>query len=220
MSNKTITLTDTLYGYLLEHSLREPEPFRRLREETARLPEANMQIAPEQGQFMHLLARLINATRVLEVGTFTGYSALWLASALPEQGRLLALDISEAWTAIARRYWQEAGLTGRIELRLGDAAETLAGMAADPATPPFDLAFIDADKTAYPRYYEYALRLLRPGGLLIIDNVLWDGKVADPVVNDADTRALRRFNRELLEDERIVLSMLPVADGITLAMKR
>ena len=220
MSNKSITLTDHLYSYLLEHSLREPEPFRRLREETARLPQANMQIAPEQGQFMHLLARLINATRVLEIGTFTGYSALWLASALPEHGRLLALDLSEEWTAIARRYWREAGLEGRIELRLGDAAGTLAGLCADPGTPPFDLAFIDADKTAYPRYYGHCLRLLRPGGLLIIDNVLWDGKVADPLVNDADTRALRRFNRELLEDERIVLSMLPVADGITLAMKR
>ncbi len=220
MSNKTITLTDTLYDYLLEHSLREPELFRKLREETARLPEANMQIAPEQGQFMHLLARLVNATRILEVGTFTGYSALWLASALPEHGRLLALDVSETWTAIARRYWQEAGLAGRIELRLGDAADTLSQLAAARTTPPFDLAFIDADKTNYSRYYEYALRLLRPGGLLIIDNVLWDGKVADPVVNDADTRALRRFNRELLEDERVVLSMLPVADGITLAMKR
>jgi len=154
------------------------------------------------------------------VGTFTGYSALWLASALPEHGRLLALDISEEWTTIARRYWEEAGLAGRIELRLGDASESLAALCAERTLSPCDLAFIDADKCAYEHYYECCLRLLRPGGLVIIDNVLWDGKVADPRVNDDDTRALRRFNRRLLEDERVELSMLPVADGITLAMKR
>ena len=220
MSNRTIDLTDALYDYLLSVSLRETDLQRRLREETAALPMARMQISPEQGQFMALLARLLGARRVLEVGVFTGYSSLAVALALPADGRIVACDVSEEWTAVARRYWAEAGVAGRIDLRLAPAVDTLDALIAGGGAGTFDLAFIDADKTAYLDYYERALELLRPGGLLMTDNTLWSGRVADPEVGDADTVALRHYNEHLHRDARIDLSLVPIGDGLTLARKR
>ncbi|MCC6713663.1 MAG: class I SAM-dependent methyltransferase [Gammaproteobacteria bacterium] len=219
MTNKTITLTDALYEYLLRVSLREPEVLRRLREETARMADANMQIAPEQGQFMGLLARLTGARRALEIGTFTGYSALSVALQLPADGRLIACDISTEWTAVARRYFEAAGVADRIELRIAPALQTLDDLLACGAAGSIDMVFIDADKENYLHYYERALQLLRTGGLIVVDNVLWDGKVADPAASDSATAALRAFNARLRTDERVMLSMLAVADGITLALK-
>ena len=220
MSNRTIDLTDSLYDYLLSVSLRETDLQRRLREETAALPMARMQISPEQGQFMALLARLTDARRCLEVGVFTGYSSLEVALALPDDGRIVACDVSEEWTAIARRYWAEAGVAGRIDLRLAPALDTLDALVAAGGAGTYDLAFIDADKTAYLDYYERALLLLRPGGLLMTDNTLWSGRVADPEVGDADTVALRHYNEHLHRDARVDLSLVPIGDGLTLARKR
>ena len=220
MSNRTIDLTDSLYDYLLSVSLRETDLQRRLREETAALPMARMQISPEQGQFMALLARLTDARRCIEVGVFTGYSSLAVALALPDDGRIVACDVSEEWTAIARRYWAEAGVAGRIDLRLAPALDTLDALVAAGGAGTYDLAFIDADKTAYLDYYERALLLLRPGGLLMTDNTLWSGRVADPEVGDADTVALRHYNEHLHRDARIDLSLVPIGDGLTLARKR
>jgi caffeoyl-CoA O-methyltransferase len=220
MSRRTLSLDDRIYAYLLAVSLREPEVMRRLREETAQLEQAAMQIAPEQGQFMGLLARLIGARKCLEVGVFTGYSALAVALALPFDGRLVACDVSEEYTAIARRYWREAGVAQLIRLQLGPAIESLDRLLADGEDGTFDFAFIDADKPNYAGYFERALQLLRPGGLIAIDNVLWDGKVADPAVRDPDTDAIRALNEALLVDERIDLSLLPIGDGVTLARKR
>ena len=220
MSRQTLPLDDRLQDYLLRASLREPDVMRRLREETASHPQANMQIAPEQGQLMALLVRLIGARRALEVGVFTGYSALAVALALPDGGTLLACDVSEEFTAIARRYWREAGVDGKISLRLGPAIETLDAALAQGRERTFDFAFIDADKPSYAAYVERTLRLLRPGGLLLIDNVLWSGKVADPGVRDPDVDAIRALNESLLRDERVDLSLLPIADGLTLARKR
>jgi caffeoyl-CoA O-methyltransferase len=179
-----------------------------------------MQIAPEQGQFMALLLQLIGARRCLEVGTFTGYSALACALALPGDGRLVTLDISTEWTAIARRYWIDAGVANRIELRLGPAAQSLAALLEADGPGSFDFAFIDADKTGYDRYYELALQLVRPGGLIAFDNVLWSGRVADPNAEDADTVALRVLNRKLHVDQRVDLAMVPIGDGLTLARRR
>lgn len=220
MSNRTLPLDARLYAYLLANSLREPEVLRRLREETLAMPEANMQIAPEQGQLMALLVRLMGAKRILEIGTFTGYSALVMALALPADGRLIACDVSAEWTAIARRYWQEAGVAGRIELRLAPALVTLDRLIGDGAAGSFDLAFIDADKENYRAYYERALTLLRAGGLILIDNTLWGGSVADPARDDAETRAIRALNAALHHDERIDLALVPIGDGLTLARKR
>ena len=220
MSNRTIDLTDSLYDYLLSVSLRETDLQRRLREETAALPMARMQISPEQGQFMALLARLTDARRCIEVGVFTGYSSLAVALALPDDGRIVACDVSEEWTAIARRYWAEAGVAGRIDLRLAPALDTLDALVAAGGAGTYDLAFIDADKTAYLDYYERALLLLRPGGLLMTDNTLWSGRVADPEVGDADTVALRHYNEHLQRDARVDLSLVPIGDGLTLARKR
>ena len=220
MSNQTFTLQAPLYHYLLSVSLREPEVLARLRAETARLPSRGMQIAPEQGQFMALLARLIGARRYLEIGTFTGYSALAVALALPEDGQVIACDVSDEWTSIARRYWKEAGMAGRITLRLAPAAETLRSLIDAGQAGSFDLAFLDADKTGYAGYYEACLQLLRPGGLIMIDNVLWDGTVAIPELRDADTEAIKAFNRQLHADQRVDLSLVPIGDGLTLARKR
>ncbi|MGQ0658704.1 MAG: class I SAM-dependent methyltransferase [Chromatiales bacterium] len=220
MSNKTITLTDELYAYLQAASLHEPAVLRRLREETAKLPMANMQIAPEQGQFMGLLAKLMGARRTLEIGVFTGYSAIAVALQLPPDGQVTACDVSEEWTAIARRYFEEAGVAAKIDLRIAPALETLDALLAQGEAGRFDFTFIDADKENYQNYYERALELLRPGGLIVADNVLWDGKVADPAEKDSATTALRAFNTRLHGDDRVVLSMLPLADGITLALKR
>ncbi|MFO7953623.1 O-methyltransferase [Thioalkalivibrio sp.] len=220
MSNRSIGLDEPLYRYLLEHSLREPDVLAQLRAETASLPEANMQIAPEQGQFMALLARLMGARRYLEIGTFTGYSALAIALVLPEEGEVVTLDKSASWAATARHYWERAGVAGRIRLELGEARNTLQALEAAGETGPFDLAFIDADKTGYPDYFEHCLRLVRRGGLILIDNTLWHGTVADPDNQRDDTCAIRAFNDALHHDERIDLSLAPIGDGLTLARRR
>jgi predicted O-methyltransferase YrrM len=219
MSGKNLPMTDALEAYLRTVSLREPGILRRLREATAELPEAHLQVAPEEGQFLQLLVRLLGARRVLEIGTFTGYSALWMALALPEDGRLVTCDSSEEWTAIAREYWQEAGLAERIDLRLGPASESLAAL-LEEERGHYDLAFIDADKEGYDGYYEACLKLLRGGGLVVVDNTLWSGRPADPEDHDADTVAIRQFNDKLHADERVDLSLLPLVDGVTLARKR
>jgi caffeoyl-CoA O-methyltransferase len=219
MSNKTFTLPDKLYRYLIDNSLREPDVLRRLREETLRLPMSMMQIAPEQGQLMRLLVRLIGARRAIEVGVFTGYSSLSVALALPEDGRLIACDISESWTAVARRYWREAGVDAKIELKLAPALETLDALIDSGGSGTFDFGFIDADKSNYVHYYERLLRLLRPGGLLAADNTLWEGAVADLRKKDADTVAIREFNRRVHSDRRVLPSLVPIGDGLTLAVK-
>lgn len=220
MSNRSITLTDSLYDYMNDVSLREPPLLLALREETSELTQRSMQISPEQGQFMALLARLIGARRCLEVGVFTGYSSLATALALPDDGHIIACDVSEEWTAVARRYWQRAGVEHKIDLHLAPATETLDALLAQGRDRTFDFAFIDADKTNYLEYYERTLALLRTGGLVLIDNTLWSGRVADPEVADADTVALRHFNEVLHRDERVDLSLLPLGDGLTLARKR
>jgi predicted O-methyltransferase YrrM len=209
-----------IYEYLISNSRREPEILRRLREETAVLPRASMQISPEHGQFMALIVQLMGARRALEVGVFTGYSSLAVALALPSDGQIVACDVSEEYTSVARRYWKEAGVAHKIDLRLAPALETLRGLIAHGERGRFDFAFIDADKTNYEGYYECALDLIRPGGLIMVDNVLWSGRVADPKENDADTVALRAFNTQLHADSRVSLSMLPLSDGVTLAVKR
>ena len=220
MSNRSITLTDSLYEYMNEVSLREPALLLALREETADLTQRSMQISPEQGQFMALIVRLIGARRCLEVGVFTGYSSLATALALPEDGRIVACDVSEKWTSVARRYWKAAGVAHKVELHLAPATQTLDALLGQGQAGTFDFAFIDADKTNYLAYYERTLALLRTGGLVLIDNTLWSGKVADPEVADADTVALRHFNEVLHRDERVDLSLLPLGDGLTLARKR
>jgi len=220
MSNKYLPLNDQIYEYLQSVSLREHPALKRLREETARMPSAQMQIAPEQGQFMSLLVQLLGARKTLEIGVFTGYSALSVALALPEDGRVFACDVSEEWTRVARRYWAEAGVADKITLRLAPAVETLDELLAGGQAGTFDFAFIDADKSNYEAYYERALQLVRPGGLVAIDNVLWSGRVADPSDADADTAAIRALNERLHRDERVALSLVPIADGLTLALKR
>ena len=220
MTNRSISLTDSLYRYLLSVSLREPDVLRRLRDETAALPNARMQIAPEQGQFMALLVRLMGARRCLEVGVFTGYSSLAVALALPDDGRIVACDVSEDWTAVARRHWSAAGVAHKINLRLAPALDTLEGLLADGEAGTYDFAFLDADKENYLRYYELALELVRPGGLIVADNTLWSGRVADPANDEASTVALRRFNEQLHRDVRVDLSLVPIGDGLTLARKR
>ncbi len=220
MSTRTIALTDSLYQYMLAVSLRETNTLKRLREETARLPEAEMQIAPEQGQFMALLVRMLNARRTIEVGVFTGYSALVVAQALPPEGRVVACEINEQYAAIARRYWKEAGVEHKIDLRLAPAAETLDALIGAGEAGTYDFAFIDADKQRYDAYYERALTLVRSGGLIMIDNVFRRGRVADLSVRDDDTQAMRVLNARLLRDDRVYLSMAPIADGLSLALKR
>jgi len=221
MPHKSIGLDDRLYEYLLAASLREPGILRQLRKETATLPHAGMQIAPDQGQFMALLVKLSGAAKVLEVGVFTGYSSLAVALALPAHGRVTAFDINPEWTAVARRYWAQAQVADKIDLRLGPAIDGLdALLASGQAAGSYDFAFIDADKANYDGYYERALRLLKPGGLLLIDNVLWGGRVADLSVADADTAAIRALNVKIHADPRVDISLLPVADGLTLALKR
>ena len=220
MSNRTIRLDDRTYAYLLAHSLREAPELAKLRAETASHPRVNMQIAPEQGQFMQMLVRLVGARRAIEVGVFTGYSSLAVVLAMPRDGRLLACDISEEYTAVARRHWKAAGVEGRIELVIAPAQATLDARLAAGEAGHYDFAFIDADKTGYLGYYERLLELLRPGGLIVVDNTLWSGAVADPANRDPDTVALREFNDLLLADPRIDLSLLPVGDGLTLARRR
>jgi predicted O-methyltransferase YrrM len=220
MSRFTFGLPEDLRSYIHAMSLRESALQIRLREETAKMPQGGMQISPEQGQLMALLARLIGAKFYLEVGTFTGYSALSVAAALPADGRAICCDVSAEWTAVATRYWRDAGIADRIELRLAPAVETLDALLAEGKAGTVDLAFVDADKTGYAAYLERIFTLLRPNGLLLVDNVLWGGKVADPSAMSADTVALREFNKRLKDDARFDISMLPVGDGLTLARKR
>src|SRR4051794_36975390 len=219
MSRRSLNLDDTLYTYVLDHSLREHPAQTALREATKNHPYAGMQISPEQGQLMALLVRLIGARQAIEVGVFTGYSALTVALALPADGHLLACDISDEYTRVGRPYWEAAGVANKIELRLAPALSTLDGQLAAGAAGRYDFAFIDADKTGYDAYYERCLQLLRPGGLITIDNVLWNGSVAKPAT-DEDTAALQALNIKLHGDERIDLSLLPIGDGLTLARKR
>ena len=220
VSKRTIELDQPLYDYLLEISLREAPILKALREETAADPMHNMQIAPEQGQFMALLAKLIDARGYIEVGVFTGYSSLVVGLALPADGEIIACDVSEEWTGVARRYWRQAGLEGCIHLYLAPADETLQMLLDEGQGERFDFAFIDADKESYAAYYELLLRLIRPGGLIAVDNVLWGGAVIDPDKHDADTEAIRQFNRSLLGDARVDLSLVPIGDGLTLARKK
>jgi caffeoyl-CoA O-methyltransferase len=220
MSSQPTPVSGKLHDYLLSVSLREPDALRELREETARMPQAQMQIAPEQGAFMMLLTELLGANKYLEIGVFTGYSALAVALAMPPAGRVTACDVSEEFTSVARRYWQRAGVADKIDLRLAPALETLDKLLAEGRAGTYDFAFIDADKTNYGGYYERALQLLRTGGLVAFDNVLWSGRVADADAQDADTVALRALNAKLHADPRVTLAMLPLADGLTLARKR
>ncbi|WP_303674552.1 class I SAM-dependent methyltransferase [Vampirovibrio chlorellavorus] len=220
MSNRTITITDALYDYIIEQSLREPPVLRELRAATAELGDIKrMQISPEQGQFMALLVQLTGASRLLEVGTFTGYSTLACALALPEQGEIVACDLSAEWTQLGQRYWQQAGVQNKIQLKLGPAAETLKTLLAEGEANRFDMMFIDADKGGYDTYYELGLQLVRPGGLILIDNVLWGGDVVDAHSPDKDTQAIRRLNAKLAHDPRITISLLPIGDGLTLARR-
>lgn len=220
MSNRTLQLTDELYAYVLRVGVREPELLQQLREETAKLPQHGMQIGPEQGALMAMLVRLMDARRCLEVGTFTGYSSLSVALTLPAGGRVVCCDVSREWTDVARRYWTDAGVADRIDLRIGPALDTLDALLADGGADSFDFAFIDADKSNYDGYYERSLRLVRPGGLIAIDNVLWSGRVIDDAEEDTDTQAIRALNAKIATDERVDEVLLPIGDGLTLARRR
>ena len=219
MSRIHTPLTEELTDYIRQVALREPEALRRQREATDLHPRASMQTSPEQGQFLHLLARLAGAKKTLEVGVFLGYSSTWVALALPAGGKIVACDQSEEYTREARRLWREAGVEDKIELRLGPALDTLDALIAAGNGGSFDFAFIDADKGNYANYYDRAMALVRPGGLIVIDNVLWDGDVINPAKTDAETEAIRAFNRKLQADERVTLSLVPLGDGLTLACK-
>lgn len=219
MSSTHLALDERIADYIFRTSVRDDDLLKRLREETQRLPMGRMQISPEHGQFMALLVRLMGAKRTLEVGTFTGYSTLSVASALPPDGRVVACDVSEEWTSIARRYWKEAGVADRIDLRLAPARQTLERLLAEGGEGKYDFAFIDADKVNYDHYFELCLRLLRRHGLIVLDNVLWGGAVVDESLQDEDTAAIRALNAKLHHDTRVDLSMLSLSDGVTLALK-
>jgi predicted O-methyltransferase YrrM len=220
MSNASIGLPPDLHDYLTRYGVREPELLRRLREETADLPQHGMQIAPEQGALMALLVRLSGTRRAIELGTFTGYSSLAVMLAMPPDGTMVCCDVSDEWTSVARRYWSEAGVADRVDLRLAPALETLDALLASGAAGTFDFAFIDAAKRDYPDYHERIVQLLGSGGLALYDNVLWEGGVIDASMTDVDTLGVRRLNERLATDERVTISMIPVADGLTLALKR
>jgi predicted O-methyltransferase YrrM len=220
MANKTIGIPDDLAAYVVEVGVREPDVLARLREETAAIPQHGMQIAPEEGALLAMLVRLTGASRCIEIGTFTGYSSLAVALALPDDGSMICCDVSEEWTSLARKYWAEAGVTSKIDLRVARAVETLDRLIADGDEASFDFAFVDADKTGYDGYYERLLRLVRPGGLITFDNTLWGGAVLDEEAEDDDTRAIQALNAKLAGDERISVCLLPVADGVTLALRR
>ena len=219
MSSRNAFIKESIYNYLLENSLRELPVLKNLREETQKMPLGRMQISPDQGQLMGMLVRLIAPKKILEVGTFTGYSSLVMALALPENGKLIACDISEKYTLMAQRFWKEAGVADKIELRLGNATKTLDIIIDEGLSGTFAMAFIDADKESYKIYYEKCLELLSPGGLILIDNVLWYGRPADPDAADADTVAIREFNKFVYKDSRVDISLLSVGDGLTLARK-
>ena len=219
MSSRNNYIDANLYDYILANSLRDTPLHERLRNETSQMPEGRMQISPDQGQFMALLVKLIGATKILEVGSFTGYSALLMAQAMPSLGKLTACDVSENYTSMARRYWKEAGVLDRIELRIGPASDTLNSLLNEGAIGTYDIAFIDADKVNYNSYYESCLELLRPGGLILIDNVLWNGRPARTNETDEDTVAIRKLNSSLHADQRVDMSLLSIGDGLTLARK-
>jgi predicted O-methyltransferase YrrM len=219
MTGKTIGLEGPLYDYYAAHAYREPEILKELRLETAKLGgEARMQIGPEQGAFMAMLVKLTGAKRILEIGTFTGYSSL--AMALAGEAKIIAADVSEEWTSVARKFWKKAGVLGRIELRLGPGAEAIENLLKGGESGHFDMMFIDADKSSYDTYYEGGLKLLRTGGVMLIDNVLWSGSVAKPSVKDEDTKALRALNTKIRADERVDFVMVPICDGLTMARKK
>jgi len=220
MSSKTLNLTPKVYDYLLAHSLRDTPVLRELREETAKIKYGGMQISPEQGQLMALLVKLTGARRTIEVGVFTGYSSLCVALAMPDDGRVVACDLNEEWTAIARRYWERAGVAHKIDLRLAAAGRTLDALLRDGGAGQYDFAFIDADKGNYDTYYERCLQLVRPGGLIAVDNTLWSGDVADDSNNDDDTVAIRALNDKMHRDARIEFSLLPIGDGLSLALRK
>lgn len=220
MANATLNLTQELYHYLQKVSLRETEEQKHLRHLTAQMPKAVMQISPEQGQFMQMLVRIANAKKCIEVGVFTGYSALSVALALPDDGKIIACDISDEWTRIGQPFWEKAGIAHKIDLHIRPAAQTLDQLIAEGQSDTFDFAFIDADKTNYNTYYEQCLALVQKGGLILIDNTLWEGKVIDPKIVDPETNAFQALNEKLLHDQRVDISMLPVGDGITLVRKR
>ncbi len=220
MSNQTINLNDTLYQYMLSVSLREPAILKSLRETTHKLSSHGMQISPEQGQLMAFLIELTGAKKTLEIGVYTGYSSLVVALALPEMGRIIACDINKETTSLAQDFWQKAGIGHKIELKLTPALETLDNLIKQDHSNSFDFIFIDADKQNYLNYYERSLILLRPGGLMLIDNVLWDGKVADTHADDKQTLAIREFNRAIYQDKRISMCLIPIGDGLTLIRKR
>lgn len=220
MTRRTIPLTDELYDYLVEVSVREGDVLERLRDETGQLENANMQIGPEQGQFMRMLVGLMDAKSVLEIGTFTGYSALCLAAGLPIDGRVLTIDVNAEWPTFGKRYWAEAGVANRIESRIGDATDVLDELLREGLGGSFDFVFIDADKSGLEDYYEKSLELVRVGGLIAVDNTLWSGRVADPAVHDPATMAIRGFNVMVYDDPRIDLSLVPIGDGLTLLRKR
>jgi len=216
MSSRTINLTDDVVAYVQRYGVREHPVLAALRERTAPMPQSNMQIGPDQGAFMAMLVRLLEARRILEIGTFTGYSSTAMALALPADGRITCCDVSREWTDIAQQAWLDAGVAHKVELRLAPATETLAAL--DDAS--FDLAFIDADKPNYDAYYEGCLRVVRPGGLILIDNVLWSGDVADPSVDNDNVQAIRALNEKIAADERVDHVLLPLADGLTMARRR
>lgn len=220
MSTRTIQVTDQVHEYMLGVSLREPKVLQQLREETANLEEGGMQLSPEQGQFMRFLVRMLGAKRTLEVGVFTGYSSLSVAFGLPDDGQIVACDVSEQYTSIARRYWQAAGMDHKIQLHLGPAVHTLDNLIQAGHLNSFDFAFIDADKENYARYYEQCLQLVRRGGVIGIDNTLWGGTLVDEGQQDDSTNAIRALNKKLHADDRVELSMVPIGDGFTLARKR
>ncbi len=220
MSNKTLDLSDNVYEYLLDHSLREPALLAELRRETSELEMSIMQISAEQGQFMALLTKLLGVKRAIEVGVFTGYSSLSVAMAMPTDGELIVCDMSEEWTSMARRYWEKAGVAKKVTLKIAPALKTLKALLAEGQAGKFDFAFIDADKTNYKNYYECCLELIRPGGVIAIDNVLWGGAVADMSDDSADTRAIRELNDHIHKDDRVDMSLLPIGDGLTLARRR
>jgi predicted O-methyltransferase YrrM len=219
MSARTLQLSDSVHRYFLEVAVAESAPLRELRAETSKLPGAGMQISPEQGRFMGWLVELLGARRALEVGVFTGYSSLCVAQALPADGQLVACDISEEWTELARRYWRRAGVDGKVTLRLGPAASTLEELLAAGEAGSYDFAFIDADKQNYALYYDRCLELLRQGGVLAVDNTLWGGSVADPERQDDSTRAIRALNQKAFADRRVSACLVPIGDGLLLARK-
>jgi len=220
MANRTIGISDEVAAYVVEVGTREPAVLARLREETAALPQHNMQVAAEEGAFLAMLVELTGARRCIEVGTFTGYSSLSVALAMPEDGSIVCCDVSEEWTAMARRAWADAGVADKVDLRIAPASDTLDALAAEGGESAYDFAFVDADKSGYDGYYEQLLRLVRPGGLIVFDNTLWGGRVLEEDPDDEDTRAIQALNRKLATDERVSLCLLPLADGVTLARKR